>query len=70
MPSVIKDAVTSGKPVNSDVIYNTNTPRSNTSIPDLIQWGTMIIFDNLIEHYDRYFQILTIMNNVLTIFSS
>ncbi|XP_060555749.1 four-jointed box protein 1-like, partial [Ruditapes philippinarum] len=52
MPSVIKDAVTSGKPVDSDVIYNTNTLRSNTSISELIQWGTMIIFDNLIEHND------------------
>ncbi|XP_060600186.1 four-jointed box protein 1-like [Ruditapes philippinarum] len=53
MPSVIRDAVISGKPVNSDVIYNTNTLKSNTSISELIQWGTMIIFDNLIKHCDR-----------------
>ena len=55
MPLAIQNAYTTGKPVTSHIIdFSPLHHISTTSTAELIQWGTLIIFDTLIGHTDRY----------------
>lgn len=51
-PTIIRDAYLRKETITDDTIK-----RSNLSIPsdivEVIQWGTVIVFDYLINHYDR-----------------
>ncbi|XP_060588484.1 four-jointed box protein 1-like [Ruditapes philippinarum] len=54
MPHVIYNAYTTGTPVNSAVIHESPSLRNkSTAIAELIQWGTLIVFDYLVGHHDR-----------------
>lgn len=52
-PRIIREAYLKGQLITSDTILNSNltNPRD---IADVIQWGTMIVFDSLVGHYDRF----------------
>ena len=55
MPLTIRKAYTDGKPVTSQIVHFSSLfQTSPSSTAELIQWGTLIIFDNLIGHTDRY----------------
>ena len=55
MPLAIQNAYTTGNPVTSQIIHvSPLTSYESTYTDELIQWGTLIIFDNLIGHTDRY----------------
>ena len=59
MPHAIQDAYRIGQPINSYIIrYSPLFNRESTAIAEVIQWGTLIIFDNLIGHYDRYTRVV------------
>jgi hypothetical protein len=54
MPQVIYNAYKTGKPVNSAMIHESPSLRNkSTAIAELIQWGTLILFDYLVGHHDR-----------------
>ncbi|XP_060596612.1 four-jointed box protein 1-like isoform X1 [Ruditapes philippinarum] len=54
MPQVIYNAYKTGKPVNSAMIHESPSLRNkSTAIAELIQWGTLIVFDYLVGHHDR-----------------
>ncbi|XP_060561251.1 four-jointed box protein 1-like [Ruditapes philippinarum] len=55
MPPVITNAYKTGNPVTSNIITQYTKPLLSKphAVAELIQWGTIIVFDNLIGHYDR-----------------
>ena len=59
MPQAIQDAYKLGTPIKSENIgYYPHIISEPTAIAEVIQWGTLIIFDNLIGHYDRYMRVV------------
>ncbi|XP_045196192.2 four-jointed box protein 1-like [Mercenaria mercenaria] len=58
MPQTIRNAFLKEEPVTNRTIHTSiSLKRNSTLTAELIQWGTIIIFDNLIGHYDRLIQI-------------
>ncbi|XP_045198997.2 four-jointed box protein 1-like [Mercenaria mercenaria] len=54
IPPIIRAAYATGEPVTNAVIHDTKYLSGNTAaISELVQWGSLIVFDNLIGHYDR-----------------
>ena len=53
MPLAIQNAYTTWKPITNQNITSLLQNSPNDTVA-LIQWGTLIIFDNLIGHTDRY----------------
>jgi hypothetical protein len=55
MPPVITNAYKTGNPVTNNIITQYTKPLLSKphAVAELIQWGTIIVFDNLIGHYDR-----------------
>lgn len=54
MPSLILRAYKTGEPIRAeDINKSVHQSNSYTHIPEIAQWGTMIIFDYLTGNYDR-----------------
>lgn len=54
MPEILRQAYLNGQTVTSSVIRALNTSNM-TEIADLIQWGTLIVYDSLTGPYDRLY---------------
>ena len=55
MPSLILQAYKTGEPIRAeDINKSINQSNSYNHVPEIVQWGTMIIFDYLTGNYDRY----------------
>jgi hypothetical protein len=54
MPATIREAYFRQETITSNLINSSWTLQNNPGmLSELIQWGTILIFDDLIGHFDR-----------------